>query len=139
MFAGLGRGWSNAARGDAIKRVLVMEIHRSHDSGRLLEEIGPNIGEQARPLYEAMTGKRMVAKPCYVCGGRLDEIIKEAVPKAKSLLEAFNVNRFVVGAVVDPAVLASEEDIKRSHGLEHGESIKAEIRREVVKALRSEG
>jgi tRNA pseudouridine synthase 10 len=147
LFARLGYGWSNKERGDAIKRLLVMELHRrlqeeargpTSDEERLLR----NIGAQALPLLRLLASNRNLdveswgeAHECILCGGILDELISDASKKGLSLLRAYDIERFVVGAIVDRRVITAEDELKSRHGLAYGESIKAEIRREIGKLI----
>ena len=143
MFAGLGYGWSNKERGDALKRVLVMELHRAVREGgeaeeKEFEKIAPNIGSQASGLYEKLTGRKLEPRECAICGGRLDSFIEETALKARGLLKAYDISRYVVGARVDHVIEETERRIREEFGLAYGESIRAEIRREIGKRLMSE-
>ena len=144
FFARLGYGWSNKSRGDALKRLIVMEIHRKHLEGLPLTEddfkVLENVGEQAIPLLRLIAPGRPTQRPsptCAVCGGIIDGFIVSAARRGLSLLRAFDVRRFVVGAIVDPRILRLEDDIKTRFGLSFGESIKAELRREIGKLILS--
>jgi tRNA pseudouridine synthase 10 len=145
LFALLGYGWTNKERGDAIKRVIIMEIHRKLRSGAGLSErdrrILVNIGSQALPLLRLLAeeGKDVdveaASTKCAICGGRLDKVIEDAAERGVRLLKAFDVKRFVVGAKVDERVRRIEEEVKLKYNLAYGENIKAEIRREVGKRI----
>jgi tRNA pseudouridine synthase 10 len=140
LFARLGYGWSNRERGDAIKRLVVMHLHRrilrnDEEAKKLFLEIAPNIGRQAAGLYRLLTGRELEGRECSICGNRLDSFIEEKAKDALELLRAYDVKRFVVGVKVERHVEELEEEIKRRHGLEFGESIKSEIRREVGKRV----
>jgi tRNA pseudouridine synthase 10 len=60
---------------------------------------------------------------------------REASSRAARLLRDYEVSRFVVGVRLGGRVGEVEERLKLEHGVEYGESIKAEIRREVGKRL----
>ncbi len=142
LFARLGYGWSNKERGDAIKRLIVMELHRriqkgDKDAENLFIEIAPNIGYQAQGLYKLLTGKDLEAKPCSICNNALEKIIEDSVTKALDLLKAYDIKRFVVGVKLEKNIEEMEEDLKRRYGLEFGESIKSEIRREIGKKIQA--
>jgi len=141
LFARLGYGWANPERGDALKRVVVMGVHalaREEGPDRL-ERVARNIGGQAAPLYEKLLGKPPEPAPCYVCRGTLDRFLEETAEKAYKLARAYDIERFVVGARVDRDVLEREEEIRGKHQLPYGESIRAEIRREIGKRLAAKG
>lgn len=143
FFARLGYGWNNRSRGDALKRLIVMEIHRKHLEGLPLTEddfkVLENVGEQAMPLLRLLAPGRPAQRPptCAICGDIIDSFIESAARRGLSLLRAFDVRRFVVGAIVDPKILRFEDDIKAKFGLSFGESIKAELRREIGKLIQS--
>lgn len=140
LFAGLGYGWSNRDRGDALKRVIIMGIHEGIWRGEpgALEEfksIAQNIAGQAAPLYEKLYGAGFEAKKCFICGGRLDEVIEDAARRGKALLKAYDASRYIVGVKLDPLVEERERMIRLEYNLPYGESIKAEIRREIGKLM----
>lgn len=144
LFARLGYGWSNRERGDAIKRLLVMELHsRIREGDRVAAEefksLAPNIGVQALGLYREIFGDDFEPRECSICGGRLEKVIDDSVREGERLLRIHDVDRFLVGVIADRGVLELEDKIKIEYGLEYGESIKSEIRREVGKRLRDRG
>ncbi|MCE4611587.1 MAG: tRNA pseudouridine(54/55) synthase Pus10 [Desulfurococcales archaeon] len=139
LFARLGYGWSNRERGDAIKRVIIMELHRAAKEGGgegFLVEVAPHIGSQAEGVYRLLTGRQLEPEPCYICGGKLDKVISMAIERGMKLLRTYEISRFIVGVRVDErSVIEREEKLKMELGLPHGESIKSEVRREVGKTL----
>jgi tRNA pseudouridine synthase 10 len=142
LFARLGYGWTNKERGDAIKRLVVMRFHErilknDPEAKELFIKIAPNIGEQASGLYKLLTGKELEIRRCYICGNRLDEFIKEKAKEALTLLKAYDIDKFVVGVKVEKDIIEAEESLRREFGLEYGESIKSEIRREIGKMIQS--
>ncbi len=144
LFARLGYGWSNKERGDAIKRVLVMELHKASKEGSIdddeLKEVLANIGFQAGGLFKLIKGGELQPRQCYICGGVLDEVVEKAYSSGISLLKAYDIRRFVVGVKVeDRGIIEREEELKRRFGLGYGESVKSEVRREVGKRIRDSG
>jgi len=145
FFALLGYGWTNKERGDAIKRVIVMEIHRRLRSGGKISDreyrILRNIGTQALPLLKLLANENRIARVdgghvrCAICGGMLDATIEASAERGVRLLKAFDIKKFVVGVRVDESVRRLEEEVKLKYNLAYGESIKAEIRREVGKLI----
>ena len=143
LFALLGYGWSNKERGDAIKRVIVMELHEKYRvTGTLSEEdfeILDNIGDQALPLLRLIAPERAKESPgrrrCAICTGELDGVIERAAREGLKLLRAYDIRKFVVGAKVSEDVLRVEEELKLRYGLAFSESLKAELRREVGKLI----
>ena len=144
LFARLGYGWSNKDRGEALKRVLIMSIHRMVREGRessesLIREIAPNIGSHIEGLYGQLFGSKPNYRRCTICGDMLDKLIDEIPSKAISLLRSFDIEKFIVGVRVDDEVKKTEERIKMEHELAYGESIKAELRREIGKRIQGYG
>lgn len=140
LFAALGYGWSNRERGDALKRVAVMSLHERiwrREEGALEEfrRVAGNIGMQAAPLYEKLYGEKLETRECFICGGRLDEVIMKAAENGRRLLKAYDVSKYIVGVKLDPGVEERERRIREEFSLPYGESIKAEIRREVGKRM----
>jgi len=140
MFALLGRGWSNRERGDAIKRLIIMSIHRmireSQEEGeKLLKEFAPNIGEQAKELYRIVFGQEINPKPCAICGSRLDSVIVELSRRAVEELRKCKVNTFLVAAHIDDDIKRLEEHFRIEYGLQYAESIGSELKREVSKVI----
>lgn len=143
MFALLGRGWSNRERGDAIKRLVIMSIHRMIREGReegerLLKEFAPNIGEQVRDLYKTVFGQEIDSKPCAICGSRLDSVIVELGRQAVEELRKYKVNTFLVAAHIDDDIKRSEEHFRIEYGLYYAEGIGSELKREVSKIIQSQ-
>jgi len=143
MFALLGRGWSNRERGDVIKRLVVMSIHRMIREGqeegeRLLKEFAPNIGEQVRDLYKTVFGQEINSKPCVICGSRLDNVIVELGRQAAEELRKYKVNTFLVAAHIDDNIKRLEEHFRIEYGLQYAESIGSELKREVSKIIQSQ-
>ncbi|MCE4599536.1 MAG: tRNA pseudouridine(54/55) synthase Pus10 [Desulfurococcales archaeon] len=144
LFARLGYGWTNKERGEAIKRLVIMELHRlaredSEEAMKVLKDTAQNIGPLVEHLYNELFGSKPEYKECYICGGLLDRFIEEVPPKAIPLLKSFDVRRFIVGVRIDERVRRTEESIKLGHMLAYGESIKAEIRREIGKRIQLHG
>lgn len=98
-------------------------------------EIAGNIGAKASGLYRELTGGDLEAKPCILCGGNIEEFIENVARKAVRLLKSYDVSRFVVGVRLNKEIRELEERLKMEHGIEYGESIKAELRREIGKRI----
>jgi len=143
MFALLGRGWSNRERGDTIKKLIVMSIHRMIREGqeegeKLLKEFAPNIGEQVKDLYRTVFGQEISPKPCVICGSKLDKVIAELGRQAVEKLRRYRVKTFLVAAHVDDDVKRLEEHFRIEYGLQYAESIGSELKREVSKIIQSQ-
>ncbi|HIQ23978.1 MAG TPA: tRNA pseudouridine(54/55) synthase Pus10 [Pyrodictium delaneyi] len=140
MFALLGRGWSNAERGDALKCLIVMGLHagirEGSDASRAeLEKLAPNIGSIVEKLYSEIYGRTVSHKECYLCGSRLPGLFDEAARRAAEMLSQMDISNFLVAARLDPGLREREDELKRRFGLVYAESIAAEVKREVSKRL----
>jgi len=142
LFARLGYGWSNRERGEALKRLIVMELHRRMLEGdntarTVFLELAPRLYPYSQGLYEKLTGKGLGPEACIICGGTLDDFIRKAAENGAALLKAHDISRFVVGVRLSGGIDRLEDEIKAAVRAEHGESIKSEIRREVGKLIQS--
>ena len=144
LFARLGHGWGNDLRGRSLKVAVLMDLHRrllEGDPGapEAIRRIGLHAGPVAGPLLSKLGVSVDEYPACYICGGRLEEVIREAVETGAALLRAYDVERFVVGVHVEDDTLEREEEVRSRHGLPYGESLRAELRREVGKTLQAMG
>ncbi len=146
LFARLGYGWDNKLRGRALKIAALMEAHRREREGvegsqDLLRRVVLNVGpEVAGEMAKAVVGLEPREWPaCTICGGGLDAFIVRAAEEAEALMKLYDIERFIVGVRVEDDTVDREEKIRVRHQLPYGESIKAEIRREVGKRLRDKG
>jgi tRNA pseudouridine synthase 10 len=144
MYARLGYGLTNRERGRALKVTALLEAHRRYTRGEMPAEefrvLCRNIGSLAKPLYEKTFGESLEDFPkCYICGGSLQAFIEEAAKRAVGLLKAYDIERFVVGVRVPRPIIDKEDMIKAEFQLEYGESIKAELRREIGKKIQEYG
>ena len=140
FFARLGYGWDNRLRGSAIKALIIMALHAriregDEEAKRVFLGIAGNMGAIASGLYRELTGSDLEERSCTICGGNIERFLDDVARKAAKLLKSYDVSRFVVGVRLDPRLRDIEERLKIEHGIEYGESIKAEIRREVGKRV----
>ncbi|MCE4624131.1 MAG: tRNA pseudouridine(54/55) synthase Pus10 [Caldisphaeraceae archaeon] len=144
FFGKLGYGWSNEERGKAIKRAILMNIHkriRESDEHAIkeLRDLIENIGPIGQDLYSLYFYDNPVFKKCAVCGGEIDSFIEELSSQISSRLKELEINTFLIGAKVDRKVCMMEERIKSEFKLKYGESIKNEIKREIGKKIQVVG
>ncbi len=141
LFAKLGYGWSNKQRGESIKRVVLMELHHMLRNEKIekeqLETIAKNIGEHAQPLLRRLGFDDGENPRCTICGGLLDTFIEDISRRSIPILKAYDIKRFIVGAKVSGSIINKENQLKLEFRLGFGESIKAEIRREIGKLIQS--
>ncbi len=144
LFALLGRGHTNEERGRALKLLILKSIHMALREGdeeaeTLLRQLAPNLGPVAARLYEEVFGEPLNPKPCFICGGLLDDVINKAAEAAARELASSRVETFLVAAHVPDYVIKRENELRFRFKLAYTESIKAEIRREVSKRLQRRG
>lgn len=142
LFAGLGRGLSNAERGRALKLSILMRIHAAALAGQApvyAKEVLTNMGQTAEGLYEQLFGSRPERRACYICNDKLDEFLESTPEKVARAVREWGGTTFLVGASVDPEVVQREEKLKAEFKLALGESIKSEIKREVGKRAQALG
>ncbi|MEM4970269.1 MAG: tRNA pseudouridine(54/55) synthase Pus10 [Sulfolobales archaeon] len=141
FFAGLGMGLSNLERGRSIKVLMAMELHAgaSRDPQGFRDRIylySLNAGEPFSSLYRHIYGLDPPKQsPCYVCGSRIESIIDEWVKRVGESLRAMGFRRFILGVRPPEGSLEAEEEIAREFSLQHWESIKNELKREIGKGV----
>ncbi len=141
LFANLGRGLSNLERGRAIKLALLMMLHADafKDPGRVREElyiVSRNAGEPFSSLYSHLYGdKPQASMPCYVCGGRIEDLIETWVKRAGDSVKALGASRFILGVRPPRGFVDAEEEIASAFSLQHWESVKNELKREIGKRI----
>lgn len=139
LFAGLGRGLGNEERGRAVKTLLAMELHSRalRDPDKLREALAilsRSSGEPFSGLYRHLYGEEPpAAMPCYVCGGRLGEIVGEWSRRVSEILRGLGARSFLLGVRPPRAFSASEEEVARSLSIPYWESVRSELRREIGK------
>ena len=133
LFASLGGGLTNEERGRAIKTLLLMSAPRGQEDAELLRILARS-GFRPALDHARRVGLEVEEAPCYICEGALRRLHALAL-KAVSLLKAYDARTFVVGSMIPGHVLSREEELASKYGLEHAESIKREVNREVSKVI----
>lgn len=142
LFAGLGHGLSNAERGRALKLAILMRLAKrvvegDSEAASRLESLAPNMGPIAVGTVRALLGRDVEPRPCYVCGGIIDDFIARAVDAVAEGLRKYNVHRFLVGVHVDRSLTSREEEVKATVGAKYSESIARELKREIGKGVQA--
>lgn len=130
LFARLGRGLDNAERGRAIKVFLRMLFTNPEFSEKSLTSL----------QEDRLTPSKEHLETCYVCGSKLDEIIRELSDKAvKSLKESgVKVSSFLVGVRAGSDIEKRQNEVIGVLGLDTWESVRREVKRLVGKAIAHE-
>ena len=141
QFAFLTTGTNNLERGRSLKWVLAAIGHQralvDNPEGyrilRVLDEKGDS-DVAAQSLQKLGKKFEKTVFSCKICQGRLGHIPQFA-EKIWSMVGEIDFQSFLVGARVPTDVTETEDEMKASHHLTWGESIKSEISRELGKAL----
>jgi len=141
LFAKLGLGLSNHERGYAIKTLLSMKLHAQYTSGEItreyFEHVAVNAGSVVATTYAKLFDSELKSRECYLCKNTLSrQLYEQLAEEAIRELEKHNVTSFLVGVSLDREILSRELQVLVECGLEHAESIKREIKREVGKIIR---
>lgn len=142
QFSMLGHGLTNGERGQAIKRLLILESSRllgeNDDVGmRLLQRLaGHGFSEVARATLHA-TGVEVEGEgeaTCYLCGNAftgLDALCDQVVDR----LAPYEYDSFLVGVTVDNRVEDREDELRAGVKARWGESIRSDFSREIGKRV----
>jgi tRNA pseudouridine synthase 10 len=145
QFALLGRGIANFERGVGLKLCLTLY-------GSELNDLEKSEGIELLKIL-ALNGKFQPAiatlknfgvsidestKPCYICEGFMDQVdaFKELILQKFSEIEY---RTFLVGSQIPESVIDREDSLRAEFNLKYGESIKAELNREVGKRVQEAG
>jgi tRNA pseudouridine synthase 10 len=143
QFGNLLSGLSNRARGKALKIALLMEWENNY---RLVTKELPRTSLLAKEFPVGSTSVQRYYPEilsndsvCEICQNRLsqdtqDKLVQTVVPQ----LGEYEFGTFLVGCRFPPNIQDNEDNIRSTHGIEFGESIKSEFNREVGKRLLSE-
>jgi len=136
MYARLGGEMSNRERGDLLKGFLLIEAEL-----RLLEEGDEELlkalcrSGYARARKVAERHEIIVqSERCQICGGLFDRI-EEIGERALSLLRDYEFYSFYVGSTIPGWMAEAEDKIRSEFSLSYGESLKAELNRELGKYI----
>ncbi len=141
QFALLGMGSNNPSRGHALKLTLTMMASyilrdRAEEGIRILKVLATNGAFQ--PAIETLQKENIEfseePKPCYICNGLMEKK-KEIARKIVSILENYDYRNFLIGCHVPPHLTEKDDELKASHQIDTGESVKAEFNREVGKIV----
>ncbi|MEM4566930.1 MAG: tRNA pseudouridine(54/55) synthase Pus10 [Sulfolobales archaeon] len=140
LFAKYGLGLSNITRGNAIKVLLLMELHRliTNDVGNLslLKGISSNVGVMPQ-LISRYSGTTPRGSKCYICSNKIEEVISKLVQDIISELERFKVRNFIISVRKGSEMERRELEIITEFNLDSWESIRRELKRELGKKVKA--
>ncbi|MHA1334105.1 MAG: tRNA pseudouridine(54/55) synthase Pus10 [Candidatus Odinarchaeia archaeon] len=141
QFALLSTGLENRERGRCIKTYLTLIgsylTETDYEKGI---DILKTLAEKGEFQPAQLTLKRLGAdfkeneEKCYLCGNlfkKLEDIAQDIVRK----LEDYEFDTLLVGCKISPETIEKEDQLRSLFGIPWGESIKAEINREIGKLI----
>jgi tRNA pseudouridine synthase 10 len=131
QFAKLLSGFSNDQRGNAFRTALAMQLDSSDDLKGIDASNFTGFKFHGEKLSKISSHKQ---KKCLVCDDffkSLDSWVSRAVSAASRL----EFKTFLVGTTLSADLLAREENLWESVGLDYCEPLKAEINREIGKRI----
>jgi len=106
-----------------------------HCLGRQLAHVSTGMTNDERgKLIRKMTGMKKVRGKCIVCGDIFDKL-EDYADKASSRLGKIEFSTFLVGTVMSPGLVSSEESLWEDVGIEYCEPLKSELNRELGKLI----
>ncbi len=139
LFARYGLGLDNKLRGEAIKVILSMILHKEVSTGKALADtlrtLSNNGGYPITNIGKLLINKGINVSKCYICNNELDTLIGDLAIKASKKLSELDVKTFLVGVKSGSQMELRENEIIEIMGIEDWESIRREIKREVGKAI----
>ncbi|MFW9943599.1 MAG: tRNA pseudouridine(54/55) synthase Pus10 [Candidatus Sifarchaeia archaeon] len=145
QFAWLSTDTSNEERGYSLKLTLSMMADNDVKAGRrnsglqlvtLLADNG--MFEPARVLAERNSIELLPEKTCSLCSvgsEHLFDSLAEVAKIAKAATDGIEFNTFLVGSIPSPYLLEREDEIRSGLKIMHGETLRADLNRELGKHL----
>lgn len=141
QFALLGRGISNFVRGQSLKIYLTLlgaeliEIGVKDAGVEILKQIA--IQGNFQPAVNTLENIGISidsSKECYVCEGFMNKlgIFKDLIIDR---LQEWEYETFLIGSKIPETVIDREDGLRAALNLKYGESIKAELNREIGKRI----
>jgi len=140
LFARLGKGLGNEHRGEAIRRVIIMELDRMVREGEIKKEEAEKImsnfdSDEVEELAKNM-GYSVRRRSCYVCGGKWRELVEEWSKKVVDALKEYEFDTFLVGCSDCGGMVERQREIISAFRLPYAESVKNSLKREVGKRVK---
>lgn len=140
QFAMLGYGLTNQARGETLKLLLTMKAHQlaldQEPSGvNMLQTLASNASyDMAAGILKRMQKKARNKKPCYLCKGQFDKL-QNLTNLSVARTEPYEYSTFLVGIDLPTDVEEREDEFKAEFSVEHGESVRNAVSREIGKRI----
>jgi len=140
LFARLGHGIENSARGSMLKDLLYMASYhmlyvrgdrRSLDVLKVLAKSGHR---NSAKIVERL-GERVEQEECYICRGLMRDVERHHANVVEAL-KRYEFNSFEIGCRVPKDVIQREFEVIREFELDTAESIKREVNRRIGRVVR---
>jgi tRNA pseudouridine synthase 10 len=144
QFALLGRGITNSKRGESLKLFLTLSGSELHDLEKVeginllkLVAIQGNFQAAIATLNNLGISVESI-NSCYICGGFMEQtdLFRDLILQK---LENLEYRTFLVGSQIPERVIDREDALRAEFNIKYGESIKAELNREVGKRIQDAG
>ncbi len=140
LFARLGKGLGNKARGESLRRIIIMELDRMVREGEItreeMEKIMSNLDSEETEKVAEMLGLNVQRNKCYICGGKWEELVNAWAKKIYDVLKEYEFDTFLVGCTDCGGMEERQREIISAFKLPYSESIKNSFKREVGKKLK---
>ncbi len=141
LFAKYGLNLDNKVRGASLKTLLSMCIHSEILSGsptcdeECLKKLAENAGYPLTEIHSRFGRARVSPKKCYVCGGRIEELLSKLTQKALSKLREVDFETFIVGVKSGSQIELRYDQVVRNLSVTSWESVRREFKRVVGKKI----
>jgi tRNA pseudouridine synthase 10 len=140
QFALLGWALTNYQRGECIKLYMTLSASEIYEAGRkeeatiLLKLIAEGGFQPAITTLNHLGMSTDSTRVCYICEGIMErlDLYRDLIQVRLADLEY---NTYLVGTRVPENIIDREDALRAEFGLKYGESIKAELNREIGKKL----
>ncbi len=141
QYALLGREIANIKRGESLKLYLALvgseflELDKKEAGIELLKIVASHGNFQSAIASLKKLGITIEsAKSCYICEGFMEKLDEFAELILKTIAER-EYHSFLIGSKIPEIVIDREDGLRAEFNLKYGESIKAELNRELGKRL----
>ncbi|MEM3712953.1 MAG: tRNA pseudouridine(54/55) synthase Pus10 [Thermoproteota archaeon] len=141
QFSSLIPSYDNETKGRILKDFLFMnEKIESEESGKKALKIFKALAESGHELSQTFIKKnnpslKISPKPCYVCGGEINQLIGKAIDKIIEESSKVEFDTFYVGLTLPVSLEERDEKVKSFFKLGLGEALKNELNKEINRSV----
>ena len=140
LYARLGKGLGNKARGEAIRRSIIMEIDRMIREGELKREeassILSNLSEPETAEIAKALGIDLTLRDCFVCSSSWNHLVEYWSERVAEVLKDYEFNTFLIGCTNCGEIEVKQRQIISEFTLPYSESVKNALKREIGKRVK---